>query len=295
MLKDPYTSSVKKHTKSRSIISTSGHLFPKSASVSFLPNIKFIKEEEITTSESKIIGSGRFCTCYSAIYIHFRVCVKVPKDSNCVSHFINEANILSQFAHKNLPYLFGVCLKNHSIVMSYHGFKDQAVETITLYDVLHPNSAIATLVQELTSKWKGLLNQIIEGCNCLHSEYKVIHNDLKCDNIVVTLHNTAGNPRAIIVDFNKACKVGKGKKYNLSSAEKEKYKKYHHHIAPDLRDGHCYQSPEADIFSLGKIIHCICIKYMPEEKSVIEIGNKCMDHNGHNRPTLKQISNCMTT
>ena len=186
MLKDPYTSSVKKHTKSRSIISTSGHLFPKSASVSFLPNIKFIKEEEITTSESKIIGSGRFCTCYSAIYIHFRVCVKVPKDSNCVSHFINEANILSQFAHKNLPYLFGVCLKNHSIVMSYHGFKDQAVETITLYDVLHPNSAIATLVQELTSKWKGLLNQIIEGCKCLHSEYKVIHNDLKCDNIVVT-------------------------------------------------------------------------------------------------------------
>ena len=34
---------------------------------------------------------------------------------------------------------------------------------------------------------------------------------------------------------------------------------------------------------------------MPEEKSVIEIGNKCMDHNGHNRPTLKQISNCITT
>ena len=32
------------------------------------------------------------------------------------------------------------------------------------------NSAVGTLVQELSSKWKGLLDQIIEGCKFLHSE-----------------------------------------------------------------------------------------------------------------------------
>ena len=30
-------------------------------------------------------------------------------------------------------------------------------------------------------------------------------------------------------------------------------------IAPDLRDGRCYQSLEADVFSLGKIIQNLCI------------------------------------
>ena len=48
-----------------------------------------------------------------------------------------------------------------------------------------------------------------------------------------------------------------GKKYNLSHAAREKYKQHHHHIAPDLRDRHCYQSPEADVFCLGKIIQSL--------------------------------------
>ena len=93
--------------------------------------------------------------------------------------------------------------------MSYHGYKDLA---ITLHNALHPIPAITTLAQKSTSEWRELLKQIIEGCNCLHSKYKIIHNDLKCDNIVLTSESTLGGLRPIIVDFNKACKIGKGKK-----------------------------------------------------------------------------------
>lgn len=106
---------------------------------------------------------------------------------------------------------------------------------------------------------------------------------------VLTSGNISGGLRAITVDFNKACEVGKGKKYNLSNAEKEQYKNHHHHIAPDLRDGLCYQSVEADVFSLGKIIHAICINSIPDNKALLEISSKCMDYNRFNHPTIKQI------
>lgn len=273
--------------KSCSIIGTSGHFFSECTSVSLSSNIRIIKEEEIINkSESTSIGSGRFSTCYSATYIHFKVCVKVPKNRKSLCHFIHEANIISQFAHENLPYLFGVSLKDHSIVMTYHDFKNQ---TITVHDVLHPKSATATLVQELASEWVGIVRQILKGCNCLHSKYKIIHNDLKCDNIVLTCPSPCEGVRAIIIDFNKACDIGKGKKYNLSNAEKEQYKKYHCHIAPDLRDGHCYQSQEADIFSLGKIIHTLCINSILNHNALLEISNRCMSYSKCNRPTMKQI------
>ena len=275
------------YSKSHSVTGTSGHFIYGSTSGSLSSNIKIIKEEEIfNMSESTSIGSGRFSTCYLATFIHFKVCIKVPKNPKGFSHFIHEANIISHFAHENLPYLFGVCLKDHSIVMTYHNFKNK---TITLHDALHPNSNTAILIQQLSSKWIGIVRQIINGCNCLHSKYKIIHNDLKCDNIVLTSQSASESIKAIIIDFNKACEVDKGKKYNLSNAEKEQYKKYHHHIAPDLRDGQCCQSQESDIFSLGKIFHALCNNSLLDHSALLEISYKCMSYSKCNRPTIKQI------
>ena len=274
-----------------SIFGTSGHFFHGYTSVSFLPNITIIKEEDITNVSESIIGSGRFSTCSAATFSHFKVCVKIPRNPQSVSHFINEANIISKFAHENLPYLFGVCLKNNSIIMSYHSYKDQ---TITLHDALYPKSDITILVQEFASEWTAILRQITEGCNSLHNKYRIIHNDLKCDNVVLASQTVSGGIRAVIVDFNKACEVGKGKKYNLSNTEKEQYKNHHHHIAPDLRDGHCYQSAEADVFSLGKIIHTVCINSIPDHEALLEVSSKCMNYNRYNRPTIKQIFDTLT-
>ena len=42
--------------------------------------------------------------------------------------FINEANILSKFNHKTLPYLFGVTIGDHlSLITNFHGIKDESV------------------------------------------------------------------------------------------------------------------------------------------------------------------------
>ena len=56
-------------------------------------------------------------------------------------------HIISQFSHCNLPYLFGICSKNDSII---YGLGDK---TVTLYDALYPNSAIENLPQEIGNLW----------------------------------------------------------------------------------------------------------------------------------------------
>jgi len=70
----------------------------------------------------------------------------------------------------------------------------------------------------------------------MHTNNKVIYNDIKSDNIcLVSSLTTEICVKAVIIDFGKVC----GKLYKLSDSQKERYKKDHLHIAPDLRDGAC--------------------------------------------------------
>ena len=46
--------------------------------------------------------------------------------------------VTARFSHCNLPYLFGFCTKNKSIVMSYHGIDNH---TVSLHDVLYPSKS----------------------------------------------------------------------------------------------------------------------------------------------------------
>ena len=196
---------------------------------------------------------------------------------------------MAKFSHCNLPYLFGFCAKNNSIVMSYHGIDNH---TVSLHDVLYPSKSRSTsreLVQITSIDWMNILKQIFEGFGYLHDNYKIIHNDIKCDNIVLTSGTT--HLRAIIVDFGKACRVAEGKYYELSEAEKSQYKRNHCHIAPDLRDGLCKQSIESDIFSLGKILKLICTSSFCDNKEVLDISNRCLQYNKKDRPTVTQILN----
>lgn len=100
--------------------------------------------------------------------------------------------------------------------------------------------------------WAVVLKQISCGLEQCHSRYGILHNDLKCDNIVLTStiasQEQSSNPiRPVIIDFGKACEISKGKVYNLSPSEKEHYIAHHPHIAPDQRDGLCSQSTSSDI------------------------------------------------
>ena len=168
--------------------------------------------------------------------------------------------------------------------MSYHGFDDKSVTV---------HSAVSEILKVLlnnSTSWIDILKQIANGLDCMHTKYKVIHNDIKSDNICLTTTSTTkAHVQAVIIDFGKACAITQSKSYKLTKVQKEKYKENHPHIAPDLRDGVCQQSVQSDIFSFGRIIKMINnVPHLQREK-LEELADKCMRYHMHSRPYLNTI------
>ena len=163
--------------------SNTGRCNPHSGT-SLLSSIKIINEDDLESSTTQSLGSGQFGTCYLRTLGHYSVCVKVFNKSA----FIHEANILSKFTHQFLPYLFGICVGDcPSIVTSFHGINDHSV---TLHRALFTQSKeVKPVLVDVC--WMVVLQQISCGLEQLHTKYRVLHNDLICDNIVLTSTNVA--------------------------------------------------------------------------------------------------------
>lgn len=86
----------------------------------------------------------------------------------------------------------------------------------------------------------------------LHSQCKILRNDLKDDNFA--LSKTSSQIRAVIVDFGKACNISERKYYSPTQEEKKRYKSHHLQIAPDLCDGYSRRSATTDVYSVGKVL-----------------------------------------
>ena len=266
-------------------LATSGHFGPSATSL--LACIKIIHERAFL-SESKQLGAGRFGVCYLRTLSHYKTCVKVFKRKDN-SAFCQEANMLSEFIHPNLPYLFGVCVgDNLAVVTSFHGFSDHSV---TVHSALFSNSStMMRLVQGVD--WKGVMLDILSGLEHLHSRCKILHNDLKDDNIA--LSKSMSEIRAVIVDFGKACKINEGKYYSLTFEEKKRYKTRHPQIAPDLCDGRCRQSVTTDIYSIGRVLSTININASLNNEKVKEICEQCKQYSGSVRPDIVTLKNAVS-
>ena len=172
--------------------------------------------------------------------------------------------------HINLPYLFGVCLSSRpSIVTSFHGFDSQ---TITVHTALYsPSKEIQDIVA--TVSWMDVLQQVCASLEHLHCYQSVIHNDLKCDNVVLA-STSQSYIKAVIIDFGKACLLAEGKKYTLNYKQREQYKVNHPHVAPDIHGGLHKQSDASDIYSFGRIIHINSVSL--DNEVLKELSCTCM-------------------
>ena len=86
-------------------LGTSGRSASRQISnVSLLPSVHLIQEGDLIGLPHRL-GAGRFGTCYVQSLAHFKVCVKVFKHGDARS-VCGEANLLSNFRSKYLPYLF---------------------------------------------------------------------------------------------------------------------------------------------------------------------------------------------
>ena len=108
-------------------------------------------------------------------------------------------------------------------------------------------------VKKLGSKdWLHILTQLSDCLSYLHSK-KIIHNDIKSNNIVI-ICISRGFFLPILIDFGKACLVNDVKNKLLSEEEKARYYKEHFHIAPKVIEGKYTQSILSDVYSFRIIV-----------------------------------------
>ena len=119
-----------------------------------------------------------------------------------------------------MPYLFRVRIDNPSIITSFHGLNDHSV---TIHRALFTQSQdVRKLLTDID--WINVLGEICCGLEYLHNRHKLLHNDLKTDNVVLTSIPPAGSIGPVIIDFGKACEISKGRVYNLSQVRESSTK-----------------------------------------------------------------------
>lgn len=205
------------------------------------------------------LGRGVFGKCYLGSIGPMKACVKVYHTAFKYSKlFYKEITMLAKLCHENLPFLIGYCVENkHSIkaiIMTYHSFCDKS-KSLTIYSALYEKKLEH---QELTiESWQNVLFGLISALVYL-TENNILHNDIKTDNIVIEhLPPNFSVCKSVLIDFGKACFVSESTLYNLSSEQKDSYKKNHPQIAPEVRDGRAKQSFSSDIYSFGRIMQKI--------------------------------------
>ena len=207
--------------------------------------------------ESTYVGRGSFGLVRVQLYRGMLVAVKEFLPHSTAVDVRNEAKVLSTFCHPYLPFLFGVntAVRPFMLVMQYHTFKGESVPT-TLRDALCKQSSL--LSERVTVM---LCIQLMEAMRYLHDEAGILHNDLKCNNIILCNSFTDTSSRSsnsslqiIVIDFGKATTIGNGKIFTLNNQEKAEYARRFPHIPQEVREGITSQTKMSDVFSAGCII-----------------------------------------
>lgn len=172
--------------------------------------------------------------------------------------------------------LFGLCTqqKPYILVMQYFGINGRC---LTL------NRASKGSLITSHNDWVRIFKEVAETMLYIHSR-KYLHNDIKGDNIVLTERDGF---RPVLIDFGKACTLDNAKFYHLNDKEKEKYRKCHCHIAPELVRGTHAQSLFSDIYSLGMLMLSVCkLHHIDKCQSLI---SSCLHCCPNKRPELFHV------
>lgn len=248
-----------------------------------LKDIRLFQRKEVEIVKSSVLGHWAFGKCFMGYVGPIKACVKVFRpEKECEAYLPREASFLSQFCHRNLPFLYGICDGTYKIiVMSFHGYNGKSC---SIYTALKGRGGFFPELVE--NDWKVILYGLIAALNYIHLK-SVLHNDIKNDNVVIDWQDS--NVRSVLVDFGKACKENDGRKYSLSDLDKKIYATQHPQLAPVLRDDLCKQSQATDIYSVGRILSSISKQdklSLPVLKSVIE---KCLEYRSEQRPSTSDL------
>ena len=81
----------------------------------------------------------------------------------------------------------------------------------------------------------------------------------------------------------------------MTASEKEEYRIYHGHLAPDVRDGIIEQTFSSDVFSFGYMMNTLARKKdISHRAQLLSLSKECMLYNAAERPEMHDIIESLT-
>lgn len=186
--------------------------------------------------------------------------VKVFNNLSSSRDVRHEAAVMAKCSHSSLPHIFGVNVtqKPYFLVSYFYSIGNSSS---TLFYALHSRSM--SLSKSSVGK---IMLQLCQALEHLHSKC-LLHRDIKCDNILLTMVNKDYHP--MLIDYGKAIPLSDApsKRKSLNALEQEEYRKRHRHIAPEIVLG---QPP------FGLVMSDISSK-IETEQCFLEGQRKCLE------------------
>ena len=92
----------------------------------------------------------------------------------------------------------------------------------------------------------------------LHASAKILHNDIKCDNVLLAEDKETSSHckyHVVLTDFGKATPISQGRHYILSKSEKINYLRKCPHVAPEIVHGEKEQTTYSDMYAVGELFY----------------------------------------
>ena len=242
------------------------------------------------------IGRGSFSVVRLQQYRGIRVAVKEFLSRTLTEDIEGEATFLAKLCHPFLPHLFGISLFSSpmKLVCQFHGISD---ETVTLAkQLIHQPLEILE-----GHEWLILTTQLFDAVNYLHDNARILHNDIKLDNVLIAedVNGDLIGFHIVLIDFGKACSLQAGRLYSLCEDEKKEYLKKYPHVAPEVVHREHKQSIHSDIYSVGKVLTKIldCNQFSTLPSSTIsQLSNlfeRCLLVDYQSRPSADRCLDVM--
>ena len=200
------------------------------------------------------------------------------------NHFLTKLRF-SLCCHENIPWMYGIILKERTLIISFHGIRGSAC---TLHKLLRAQKNHDCVLELQSTNYQDILFGLISAIKYLHAK-EILHNDIKCDNVAIESCSSGSQIKSVLIDFGKACLVSAAKGYDLNKEDRAKYAKHHPQIAPDLRDGRCKQSVYSDVYSFGRILKIVNQEANLQIPVLINLSNMCTVYASTSRPTADEL------
>ncbi|KAK3411756.1 hypothetical protein EUGRSUZ_I00517, partial [Eucalyptus grandis] len=279
-------------------------------------NFKDLEKATDNFDNSRILGQGGQGTVYKGILIDGKI-VAIKKsmaiDKRKIEQFINEVLILSQINHINVVKLLGCCLETEVPLLVY-----EFIPNGTLYQYLHDPNAESPISWDTRLR---IATEIAGALFYLHSaaSIPIYHRDIKSTNILLDEKYQAkvadfGTSKSISLDQTHVTTLVQGTfgyldpEYFRSSQFTDKSDVYSFGVVlVELLTGQKPISSQREeegrslamyfIISVEEnrlfdIVHAHVLKEgkMGEIASVPNLAKRCLDLNGRNRPTMKEVA-----